>query len=229
MKKIKMLSIFLLSIMMIIVGGTSFISAATTTPAEIWQVKKVGSSMCAYKNSKVIAKATYDYKVKYTTTAVNVRRAATVRGKYVKTLKKGTAVKTYGTVIYKNSKWDFVKIGTGYYFMCSKYLSTKKPAAASSAVTKIVYSPSVFRNKGVVHWGGWRWTYYSQRVLPGGGLKIPGRHVNSMGYVCDGNGYICLAATSLRKGTIVDTPFGAKGKVYDSGCPYGTLDVYTNW
>lgn len=45
----------------------------------------------------------------------------------------------------------------------------------------------------------------------------------------DKNGYICLASSSLKKGTVVKTPFGAKGKVYDCGCARGTLDVYTNW
>ena len=91
------------------------------------------------------------------------------------------------------------------------------------------YTPADFMSAGVIHWGGWRWTWYSQNVLPGGGLCIPGRHVDDMGYVCDENEYICLAATSLSKGTIVDTPFGKQGKVYDSGCAYGTLDTYVAW
>ena len=71
--------------------------------------------------------------------------------------------------------------------------------------------------------------WYSQKVLPGGGLNIPGRHVDNNGYVCDENGFICLASGSLAKGTIVETPFGKKGKVYDCGCAANTLDVYTNF
>lgn len=82
---------------------------------------------------------------------------------------------------------------------------------------------------GVIRWGGYRWTWYSERVLPGGGLKILGRHTDNLGYVKDGDGYICLASNDLKKGSIVDTPFGAKGKVYDSGCASGTLDVYVGW
>lgn len=89
------------------------------------------------------------------------------------------------------------------------------------------YSASDLQSSGVIYWGGWRWTWYSQNVLPGGGLSIPGRHVDESGYVCDENDYICLAATSLSQGAVVDTPFGKQGKVYDSGCAYGTLDVYT--
>lgn len=99
----------------------------------------------------------------------------------------------------------------------------------TSPLTVLEYTPTNFMSAGVIYWGGWRWTWYSQNVLPGGGLRIPGRHVDDMGYVCDENDYICLAATSLSKGAIVDTPFGKQGKVYDSGCAYGTLDVYVSW
>jgi len=82
---------------------------------------------------------------------------------------------------------------------------------------------------GVLNWNGWRWTYYSQRVLPGGGLNIPGRHVDADGYVCDENEYICLASSTLAWGTVVDTPFGKPGRVYDSGCAADVLDVYVDW
>lgn len=82
---------------------------------------------------------------------------------------------------------------------------------------------------GVIKWNHYRWTWYSQRVLPGGGLKIPGRHVGAGGYIMDKNNRICLASSKLSKGTIVKTPFGAEGYVYDSGCPADTLDVYVDW
>lgn len=92
-----------------------------------------------------------------------------------------------------------------------------------------LYSPSDFMVMGVLNWGGYRWTWYSQRVLPGGGLNIPGRHVDGNGYVSDGEGYICLASNDLPYGTVVDTPLGKPGRVYDCGCASGTLDVYVNW
>lgn len=92
------------------------------------------------------------------------------------------------------------------------------------------YSPSDLQFQGVLYWGGWRWTWYSERILPGGGLSIPGRHTETdTGFVCDGDGYICLASGSLSKGTIVDTPFGRLGKVYDCGCAADVLDVYVGW
>ena len=91
------------------------------------------------------------------------------------------------------------------------------------------YSASYFRNMGEIYWNGWRWTWYSEKVLPGGGLNIPGRHNDSDGYVCDENGYICLASSSLDYGTVISTPLGKQGKIYDSSCAYNTIDVYVGW
>ncbi len=82
--------------------------------------------------------------------------------------------------------------------------------------------------KGVVYYNGHKETYYSQKVLPGGGLNIPGRHVASDGTIRDADGYICVASSDLAKGTVVNTSLGP-GKVYDSGCASGTIDIYTNW
>ncbi|PWD51530.1 hypothetical protein C8046_13560 [Serinibacter arcticus] len=89
-----------------------------------------------------------------------------------------------------------------------------------------LYTLRQFMSAGVVNWGGYRFTYYSQSVLPGGGLAIPGRHINADGYVADADGYIVLANSSA-KGTIIDTPFGYQGKVYDRGTVGNHYDVYT--
>lgn len=94
-----------------------------------------------------------------------------------------------------------------------------------------IYSPDEFQTTGVIDWGGYEWTYYSELILPGEGLDIPGRHTTEDGYVCDGDGYVVLAAdlSMLPRYSVVDTPFGYTGKVYDTGCAYGTLDVYIGW
>lgn len=86
------------------------------------------------------------------------------------------------------------------------------------------------KSKGVVRYDSHRETYYSERILPGTSLKIPGRHVADDGTVRDSEGYICVAASTsyLSKGTVVKTSLGP-AKVYDSGCAYGTIDIYTNW
>lgn len=83
---------------------------------------------------------------------------------------------------------------------------------------------------GVVYFNGHRETYYSQRVLPGYGLKIPGRHVASDGTIRDSSNYICVAAhlDEYSRGQVVQTSLGP-GKVYDTGCAKGTIDLYTDW
>ncbi len=93
------------------------------------------------------------------------------------------------------------------------------------------YSPADFAWMGVINWNGSKWTYYSEKVLPGGGLNIPGRHVDEYGFVCDENGYICLAAdpSYIARGSVIATPFGREGKIYDCGCAYGTVDCYVSW
>lgn len=107
----------------------------------------------------------------------------------------------------------------------------KRPAVAktSSRSTRRSSSKYTLRDlqfQGIIRWGGYKYTYYSQRVLPGGGLRIPGRHVNAGGFVADKDGYIVLAS-SKPKGTVLPTPFGYMGKVYDRGTYGNHLDVYT--
>ena len=107
-----------------------------------------------------------------------------------------------------------------------EYNNNEVPDSMSSGA---IYSPSEFMSAGVINWNGWTWTYYSERILPGEGLWIPGRWTDSDGYVCDENSYVCLASTSVDRYSIIETPFGRTGKVYDSGCAYGVIDVYVNW
>ena len=106
---------------------------------------------------------------------------------------------------------------------------TKSEKKAAAAENNEYYSSSDLQFMGEIYSGGYRWTWYSQNVLPGGGLDIPGRHVDENGYVCDENDRICLASTDYGYGTVVPTPFGKEGCVYDSGCDSGTLDVYVDF
>ncbi|WP_454295864.1 G5 domain-containing protein [Salana multivorans] len=104
-------------------------------------------------------------------------------------------------------------------------------SSGGSAGTSAEYSLSQFKRAGVINWDGKKFTYYSQSVLPGNGLKIPGRHVNDSGYVADENGYIVLAAPrGVAHGTVYSTPFGYSGKVYDTCASCSSsplwLDVY---
>ena len=96
------------------------------------------------------------------------------------------------------------------------------------------YTPSYsggtdLQTDGVVYGDdGTRYTWYSQNVLPGGGLDIPGRSVSEEGYVTDGDGRIAVASSDYVYGTELETPWG-DAVVYDTGCASGTVDVYTDW
>ena len=93
------------------------------------------------------------------------------------------------------------------------------------------YAPSrLTQSKGAIYFNGHKETYYSQKVLPGPSLNIPGRHVADDGTVRDGEGYICVAANTayMSRGAILITSLGP-AKVYDSGCAVGVIDIYVNW
>ena len=91
------------------------------------------------------------------------------------------------------------------------------------------YSCDRFKTLGRVQYGEYTYTWYSQRVLPGGGLNIPGRHLNEHGLVADENEYVVLASDDFFKGAVLNTPIGIKGKVYDTGSGVGNLDSYCDW
>lgn len=93
-----------------------------------------------------------------------------------------------------------------------------------------IYESPLTRQAGVVYYGGHKETYYSENVLPGPGLAIPDRHHGDDGTIRDANGYICVAAdySFLPYGSIIVTSLGP-GKVYDTGCAWGTVDIYTCW
>lgn len=138
-----------------------------------------------------------------------------VNGKYIKRYEtiylndKKHSTKTTIVKVLTKKQNKIIEVGT-------------KPGKAS---TTKKYTLGQFMSSGVINWNGYKFTYYSQSVLPGGGLAIPGRHVNKDGYVADKDGYIVLAS-SAPKGQIFNTPFGYKGKVYDRGVSGNHLDVY---
>lgn len=116
-------------------------------------------------------------------------------------------------------------VGTDVTAVETAAVTMRVNAAAAKGASTAEYSLEEFLFSGVVNWGGYRFTFYSQQVLPGPGLAIPGRHVNEGGYVADEDGYIVLAG-SHPKGAVFDTPFGHPGKIYDRGTFGNHLDVY---
>lgn len=83
-----------------------------------------------------------------------------------------------------------------------------------------------FKSRGVIYQNGIRYTYYSSNVLYH--YRTPEWNAGSDGIYRDSAGYIVVASSDHPQGSVVSTPFGA-GKVYDSGCASGTIDIYTNF
>lgn len=86
------------------------------------------------------------------------------------------------------------------------------------------------RSNGSIRCFGHRETWYSTNEAAGKqtAWEIPGKHEADDGTIRDADGYICVASSDHRHGTVVMTSVGP-GKVYDCGCSHGTIDVYTTW
>ncbi|WP_430611234.1 LysM peptidoglycan-binding domain-containing protein [Enterococcus sp. DIV0876] len=102
--------------------------------------------------------------------------------------------------------------------------STSQASASTPSSGSGVLNPV----DGINYYNGVRESYYSQNVLPGGGLNIPGRHVASDGTIRDADGYIVVASDNQAKGSTGQSSLGAY-KVYDTGVGHSGIDVYTNW
>ena len=160
----------------------------------------------------------------YTTDYVHYRVAPDLEAEIINTLGPGKEVYRLGIC---DNGWSKVFIDNLECYIYSDFLSTEKPIIQIEQTSYSTYSPSDLRNMGVIYDGGWRYTWYSERVLPGGGLNIPGRYSDG-NFVRDENGYICVASSDLAKGTVINTPWGT-AKVYDCGCASGTIDIYVSW
>lgn len=175
-----------------------------------------------------------EYVKKYTTTGVNLRVGPGLDSNIIRVLPINTEIQVFIT----ETKWAEVKEGENIYYIHSDYISDKKTELPKPIVTsrggnlttrtKSSSNGVLTKSKGVNYFNGHKETWYSQKVLPGGRLKIPGRHVAEDGTIRDKDNYICVASSDYTKGTIVETSLGT-GKVYDCGCASGTIDIYTNW
>ena len=173
---------------------------------------------------------------KKVTTDLYVRQQPTTDSGFIKVLPEGMIIET----IEDGSDWDKVEAEDCIGYVCNKYLAAVEVGGGEEfaddqekeidvSASKI-YSKEEFIHQGVINWNGWNWTYYLLSMYPGStSTPVQGRHTNEDGYICDGDGYVILASVDLSPYTVVDTPFGYKGKVYDTGCPSGVLDVYTDF
>ena len=107
-------------------------------------------------------------------------------------------------------------------------IETEPITESLSSTSPALYTPDQFKYMGVLNYNGWKWTWYTSKMF-NNDIGVPGQHSDDQGYICDENNYVVLASADLTRGTIVDTPIGKQGKIYDTGCPSGILDVYTCW
>ncbi len=159
---------------------------------------------------------------RYATKTVALKQSTKKGSKTVYKVKRNTKL----TVTKQGKVWAKVHYQEQDLYVRKAYLNRKK------SVSK--YTKRRFKRAGRIRWGGCSWTWYTQRRLPGRGLKIPGRHVDKHGLVCDKDDYIVLASSIRNKKNrvVVPTPFyGKYGKVYDTNGkgPSNWRDVYTNW
>lgn len=91
-----------------------------------------------------------------------------------------------------------------------------------------LYTFKDFEKLGIVDWEIYRFTWYSEQVLPGQKLDIPGRYTDTDGFVKDKDGYIVAATLGGEQGAIYPTPFGLYAKTYDycATCEVGQIDLY---
>lgn len=206
-------------------------------PELVIDEKVIENELINSESQKQEEKTVETYTTMYSKVGLNIRKEPNLDSEIVDVVNINTELQ-----IVDNSddgEWTKIKEGEDYYYVASKYLSTEKvkveikPQIASTIVSRSSSSINnnntgvLTKSKGVNYYNGHRETWYSQKVLPGGGLQIPGRHVDNRGLVCDGDGYICVASSDYSKGTIVETSLGT-GKVYDCGCPKNIIDIYTN-
>ena len=167
------------------------------------------------------------YTTMYSKTGLNIRFEPNTTSKILDTVTINTELQTVDNS--ENDGWIKIKLDNGYYYVASEYLSKEKVVIKPKVTYQQKSGSGVLtKSKGVNYFNGHKETWYSQRVLPGGGLNIPGRHVASDGTIRDENDYICVASSDYPKGTIVETSLGT-GKVYDCGCASGIIDIYTDW
>lgn len=136
-----------------------------------------------------------------------------------------TAFAADGSAFARQQRLDAAPAASALIDMSVEASQISGGAGSGGAPAAALYTLEQFMFTGAVNWGGYRFTFYSQQVLPGPGLAIPGRHVNEAGYVSDADGFIVLAG-SHPKGTVFETPFGYPGKIYDRGTFGNHLDVY---
>ena len=88
--------------------------------------------------------------------------------------------------------------------------------------------PPLTKAKRRVKFEGHDESWYSQKIFPGGGLNIPGRHVDYRGIICDKDGYVCVATKLVAMHNAINTSLGI-GQRYDTCASDNHVQIYTDW
>ena len=166
-----------------------------------------------------------------TAEALNMKKAATSAINAQDSNKEEVAYRLSTSINMETAPAAYIKIEKVF----SEISTEEAITALNEGTLKMEYSArytngGLTKRRGTLNFNGHKETFYSEKVLPGNGLRIPGRHVADDGTIRDEDGFICVAADPgfLAKGTILITSLGP-AKVYDCGCAYGTVDIYVNW
>ena len=130
-------------------------------------------------------------------------------------------------LIKEGKKWSRIKFKSQIGYVRTNVLHQVKSPKK--------YTKKSFKRRGRIKWHGCSFTWYTTKRHPDrkNYLGIKGKHFDKQGFVCDKDGYICLASSisNKKKKLIVPTPFGKYGKVYDTNGKGSSnwRDVYTNW
>lgn len=199
---------------------TTEASVTTTTVTRVkikYKKKMTVGDRQKIKVTKVLPKQANNKNIKITNKTTEI---LSLKGRKIKAKKKGV-----GKLVIKSEDGAYKKVikikVSGPKFQGVELQYSKPYKITSDKLTA---------SKGVVYYNGHKETYYSQRVLPGSGLKIPGRHVAEDGTIRDKDGYI-VVSTNLSFKSRYSTFMTSLGpaKVYDTGCKYGVVDIYCNW
>lgn len=88
-------------------------------------------------------------------------------------------------------------------------------------------SKATFKAAGVISDNQFKYTWYSSDVLRH--KDIGQWHIDENGYWRTDEGYLVVASSEYKYGTILESSIFGTMKILDSGCAPGIIDVYVNW
>ncbi len=101
-----------------------------------------------------------------------------------------------------------------------------------SSGSEYLYNITDLSHIGIIYYNGYRFTWYTSNEWTGNPAygRPEGMWLDENGCWRDPEGYLMFASDSLAPYSVVDTPFGIPGRIYDCGPGADDLlDLYTAW